>query len=40
MIVLGNMDMAAMRPMRQGDPDRVNDHIPSPSANSVRDSVA
>src|SRR5262249_9128857 len=36
-IVLGNMDMTAMRPIRQGDPDRVNYHTPYPVAEGVRD---
>ena len=39
-IVLGNMDNAAMRPIRQGDPDRVNYHTPSPVAKGVRDCFA
>src|SRR5262249_32584447 len=39
-IVLGNMDSAAMRPMRQGNPDRVNYDTPYPVAKGVRDSFA
>src|SRR5262249_23083409 len=34
------MDMAAMRPIGQGHPDRVNDHTPDPVAHGVRDSFA
>ena len=32
--------MAAMRPIRQGPPGRVNHHTPSPVAAGVRDSFA
>jgi hypothetical protein len=31
------MDSAAMWPIRQGNPDRVNDHTPSPVAEGVWD---
>ena len=34
------MDSAAMRPIRQGKPDRVNHDTPSPVADGVRDSFA
>jgi hypothetical protein len=40
MIVLGNMDSAAMRLMRQGDPDGVNYHTPYPVAKGIRDSCS
>ena len=36
-IVLGNMDSAAMRAIRQGDPDRVNYDTLYPVARGVRD---
>ena len=36
-IVSGNMDSAAMWPIRQGDPDRVNYDTRYPVAQSVRD---
>src|SRR5262249_39416398 len=39
-IVLGNMDSAAMRPIRQGDPDGVNYHTPYPIAIGVWDYFA
>src|SRR6516162_2345436 len=39
-IVLGDMGIAAMRPIRQGHPDRVNHHTPYPVAKGVRDSFA
>ena len=39
-IVLGNMDIAAMRPIRQGNPDGVNYHTPYPIAEGVWDYFA
>ena len=39
-IVLGDLDSAAMRPIGQGHPDRVNHHTPDPAAHGVRDDCA
>src|SRR5262249_30942993 len=39
-IVLGNMNISAMRSLRQGDPDGVNYHYPYPVAEGVRDYVS
>jgi hypothetical protein len=39
-IVLGNMDITAMRPIRQGDPDGVNYNTPYPIAEGVWDYFA
>jgi len=39
-IVLGAMDSAAMWPIRQGHPDRVNSHSRYPVAKGVRDYFA
>ena len=38
--VLDDMDIAAMRPIRQGNPDGVNHYTPSPIAEGVWDYFA